>query len=46
VEQLKHVTYFHRQVAWLQERFPKAELDRSSAKHWVQVSVLEREPKN
>jgi type I restriction enzyme M protein len=26
VEQLKHTTYFHRQVAWLQERFPKAEL--------------------
>jgi type I restriction enzyme M protein len=27
VEQLKHVTYFHRQVVWLQERFPKAELE-------------------
>jgi type I restriction enzyme M protein len=27
VEQLKHVAYFHRQVVWLQERFPKAELD-------------------
>jgi hypothetical protein len=27
VEQLKHVTYFHRQVGWLQERFPKAELE-------------------
>jgi len=26
VEQLKHVVYFHRQVAWLQDRFPKAEL--------------------
>ncbi|HRQ75556.1 MAG TPA: N-6 DNA methylase [Phycisphaerales bacterium] len=26
VEQLKHVAYFHRQVAWLQDRFPKAEL--------------------
>jgi type I restriction enzyme M protein len=26
VEQLKHATYFHRQVAWLQDRFPKAEL--------------------
>lgn len=26
VEQLKHTVYFHRQVAWLQERFPKAEL--------------------
>ena len=25
VEQLKHVAYFHRQVVWLQERFPKAE---------------------
>jgi len=27
VEQLKHVAYFHRQVVWLQERFPKAELE-------------------
>jgi len=27
VEQLKHVTYFHRQVVWLQERFPKAQLE-------------------
>jgi len=27
VEQLKHVAYFHRQVAWLQDRFPKAELE-------------------
>ncbi|HKD81212.1 MAG TPA: N-6 DNA methylase [Candidatus Angelobacter sp.] len=27
VEQLKQVVYFHRQVAWLQERFPKAELE-------------------
>jgi len=27
VEQLKHVFYFHRQVVWLQERFPKAELE-------------------
>lgn len=26
VEQLKHVAYFHRQVMWLQDRFPKAEL--------------------
>lgn len=26
VEQLKHATYFHRQVVWLQDRFPKAEL--------------------
>jgi type I restriction-modification system DNA methylase subunit len=26
VEQLKHAIYFHRQVAWLQDRFPKAEL--------------------
>ena len=26
VEQLKHAAYFHRQVAWLQDRFPKAEL--------------------
>jgi len=26
VEQLKHTAYVHRQVAWLQERFPKAEL--------------------
>jgi type I restriction enzyme M protein len=26
VEQLKHPVYFHRQVAWLQDRFPKAEL--------------------
>ena len=24
VEQLKHAVYFHRQVAWLQDRFPKA----------------------
>ncbi|MGO9593002.1 MAG: N-6 DNA methylase [Steroidobacteraceae bacterium] len=27
VEQLKHPAYFHRQVAWLQDRFPKAELE-------------------
>jgi type I restriction enzyme M protein len=26
VEQLRHAVYFHRQVAWLQDRFPKAEL--------------------
>ena len=26
VESLKRTAYFHRQVAWLQERFPKAEL--------------------
>jgi len=26
VAQLKHAVYFHRQVAWLQDRFPKAEL--------------------
>jgi type I restriction enzyme M protein len=26
VEQLKQATYFHRQIAWLQERFPNAEL--------------------
>lgn len=26
VEQLKHAAYFHRQVIWLQDRFPKAEL--------------------
>jgi type I restriction enzyme M protein len=27
VEQLKHAVYFHRQVAWLQDRFPMAELE-------------------
>ena len=27
VEQLKHATYFHWQVMWLQDRFPKAELE-------------------
>jgi type I restriction enzyme M protein len=27
VEQLKQATYFHRQVVWLQERFPNAELE-------------------
>jgi len=27
VEQLKHAVYFHRQVAWLQDRFPNAELE-------------------
>jgi type I restriction enzyme M protein len=27
VDQLKHAIYFHRQVAWLQDRFPNAELD-------------------
>ena len=27
VEQLKHAVYFHRQVVWLQDRFPKAELE-------------------
>ena len=27
VEQLKHAVYFHRQVIWLQDRFPKAELE-------------------
>ncbi len=26
VEQLKYAAYFHRQVEWLQDRFPKAEL--------------------
>ncbi|TAK55001.1 MAG: SAM-dependent DNA methyltransferase [Gammaproteobacteria bacterium] len=26
VEQLKHAAYFHRQVTWLQDRFPNAEL--------------------
>ncbi len=26
VEQLKHAVYFHRQMAWLQDRFPNAEL--------------------
>ncbi len=26
VDQLKHAVYFHRQVAWLQDRFPKAML--------------------
>jgi type I restriction enzyme M protein len=26
VEQMKHGVYFHRQVAWLQDRFPKADL--------------------
>jgi len=26
VEQLKHAAYFHRQVAWLQDRFPNVEL--------------------
>src|SRR5207245_3244739 len=27
VEQLKHAAYLHRQVTWLQDRFPKAELE-------------------
>jgi type I restriction enzyme M protein len=27
VEQLKQAAYFHRQVAWLQDRFPKGELE-------------------
>jgi type I restriction enzyme M protein len=27
VEQLKHTAYLHRQVAWLQDRFPKAKLE-------------------
>jgi type I restriction enzyme M protein len=27
VDQLKQTTYFHRQVAWLQDRFPRAELE-------------------
>jgi type I restriction enzyme M protein len=27
VEQLKQTAYFHRQVVWLQDRFPKAELE-------------------
>jgi type I restriction enzyme M protein len=27
VEQLKYVAYFHRQVMWLQERSPRAELE-------------------
>jgi len=26
VDQLKHAVYFHRQIVWLQDRFPKAEL--------------------
>jgi type I restriction enzyme M protein len=27
IEQLKHSAYFHRQIAWLQDRFPKAEIE-------------------
>ena len=27
VDQLKQAVYFHRQVVWLQDRFPKAELE-------------------
>jgi type I restriction enzyme M protein len=27
VEQLRHAAYFHRQVAWLQDRFPEARLE-------------------
>ncbi len=27
VEQLKHAVYFHRQVVWLQDRFPEAKLE-------------------
>ena len=27
IDQLKRVVYFHRQMAWLQDRFPKAELE-------------------
>lgn len=27
VEQMKHTAYFHRQIAWLHDRFPKAELE-------------------
>ena len=27
VKQLKHAAYFHRQVAWVQDRFPRAELE-------------------
>ncbi len=27
VEQLKHALYFHRQIAWLHDRFPKADLE-------------------
>ena len=26
MEQLRHAVYFHRQVAWLQDRFPEANL--------------------
>src|SRR4029077_7315292 len=26
VEQLKYATYFHRQIVWLHDRFPKAEI--------------------
>jgi type I restriction-modification system DNA methylase subunit len=26
VEQLKHAAYFHRQIVWLQDRFPQAEM--------------------
>ena len=26
VEQLKHATYFHRQIIWLHDRFPEAEI--------------------
>lgn len=26
VEHLKHATYFHRHIVWLQDRFPKAEI--------------------
>ena len=27
IEQLKHTVYFHRQAAWLEDRFPNAELE-------------------
>jgi len=27
VKQLKDAAYFHEQIAWLQDRFPKAEMD-------------------
>ena len=41
VEQLKHVAYFHRQVVWLQERFPRLSWRRHRAGELVDRQEIE-----
>jgi type I restriction enzyme M protein len=37
VEQLKHAVYYHRQVAWLQDRFPNTTLSPSQRRVPLEV---------